>query len=338
VKLAKFLEKKGDAKSALQECILARQWNMPGEDIAHCGEIQKRLCVEVTFIARDFSHATSVPPPVAEVTTSAPISHPPITLKQGEPVESAWEAAYDNAKRKLEIGQWAEALKPGETAAALAEQLKPVDYRMMKTFDLLGDIYYRAGRLADSKAAVQRELDLTVQALGPQSAQNQRPISALAIIAVGQKDYATAETLYLRLLDNFEKNYDPIDLRISSTLIQVGEFYEFQKAYEKAEPYLLHAYEIGKRADGDVGPVIEDYAAILRRFYISWGKFDKAEPYCRKVLSLREENYGRNSRAVADSIQTLADVLDKLGKKDEAAGLRKRSEAILGTGIPPKQQ
>jgi tetratricopeptide (TPR) repeat protein len=209
---------------------------------------------------------------------------------------------------------------------------------MMNTFDLLGDIYSRAGRMADAKAALQRELDLTVQALGSESIQNQRPISALAFVAMEQKDYAAAETLYLRLLDNSEKNYDPLDLRISSTLIQVGEFYEFRKAYEKAEPYLLRAYEIGKRADGDVGPVIELYAAKLQALYISWGKFDKAEPYCRKVLSLREQNYGRNSRMVAESIQTLADVLDKQGKKDEAASLRKRSEAILGAGIPPKQQ
>jgi len=339
VKLAKFLEKKGDAKSALQECNLARQWSMPLEDIAHCGEIQKRLGVEVTFIARDYSHFTSVPPPVAEVKdVSAPISHPTVTMKQGETVESAWQDAYDNAKRKLEAGQWAEAVKPAETAAALAEQLKPVDYRMMNTFDLLGEIYYRRVRLADAKVVLQRELDLTVEALGPQSEQIQRPVSALAIIAMEKKDYATAETLYLRLLDNVEKNYDPIDFRISRTLVQVGEFYESQKAYEKGEPYLLHAYEIGKRADGDVGPVIEAYAAILQRFYISWGKFDKAEPYCRKVLSLREQNYGRNSRAVAESIQTLADVLDKQGKNDEAASLRKRSEAILGAGIPPKQQ
>jgi tetratricopeptide (TPR) repeat protein len=349
VKLARFQEKKGDLKDAVKQCTLARQWNMPDEDIAHCGEIQKRLGVEVTFVVRSLgapataATVASAKPaaakaPVAETQPAAPISHPNVTLKPGETVESAWQSAFDAGKRKLAAHQYAEAEKLLETAAALAEYLKPFNERTMGTFDLLGSTYYLDGRAADARATFQRELDLTTKELGAQSEQNQRPLSELASVAVAQKNFSAAETLYLRLVDNAEKNYDPSDTRICIFLFQLAEFYQSQKAYEKAEPYMLRAYAIGKQADGDVGPVIELYAAKLQTLYIAWGKFDKAEPYCRKVLSLREQNYGRNSRAVADSIQTLADVLDKIGKKDEAASLRKRSDAILGAGIPPKQE
>jgi tetratricopeptide (TPR) repeat protein len=344
MKLAGFEEKKGNLKDALNECTQARQWNMPDEDIAHCGEIQKRLGVEVTFVVRNFgassiaAKAAPAKSPAANSEPAAPISHPTVTLKQGETVESAWQTAFDAGKRKFTAHQYPEAEKLLESAAALAEQLKPFNERAMSTFDILGSTYFMDGRPSDARATFQRELDLTQKELGAQSEQNQRALFELASVAVAQKDFATAETFYLRLLDNCEKNYDPSDTRISIALFQVGEFYQSQKAYEKAEPYMLQAYAIGMKADGDSGPVIELYAAKLQTFYIAWGKFDKAEPYCRKVLALREQNYGRNSRAVADSIQTLADVLDKVGKKDEAASLRKRSEAILGAGIPPKQQ
>lgn len=344
MKLARFQEKKGNIKEALNQCTQARQWNMPDEDITHCGEIQKRLGVEVTFVVRNFgtpsTAAKIAPAKTASANTEPPaaISRPAVTLKQGETVESAWQAAFDAGKRKFTAHQYPEAEKSLENAAALAEHLKPFNERAMGTFDLLGSTYFMDGRASDARATFQRELDLTEKELGAKSEQNQRALFELASVAVAQKDFATAETLYLRLLDNCEKNYDPSDTRISIALFQIGEFYQSQKAYEKAEPYVLRAYAIGTQADGDSGPVIELYAAKLQTFYIEWGKFDKAEPYCRKVLALREQNYGRNSRAVADSIQTLADVLDKVGKKDEAASLRKRSEAILGAGIPSKQQ
>jgi hypothetical protein len=42
---------------------------------------------------------------------------------------------------------------------------------------------------------------------------------------------------------------------------------------------------------------------------IAWGKFDKAEPYARKVLAMRERQYGHDSRMVVSSLQTLIDIL-----------------------------
>ncbi|HEY4839618.1 MAG TPA: tetratricopeptide repeat protein [Candidatus Acidoferrales bacterium] len=344
MKLARFLDKKGDMNGALQECKLARGWSVADEDVAYCGEIEKRLGVEVTFIVRSFistekeakKEATNIPEPNAHST--GPVSHPIVALKPGETIESAWQQAHDRGQREFAVRKFEDAEKSLEIAAALSEKMQPFNERNMNTFDLLGATYSMDGKLDAARSTFQRELDLTEKNLGAQSDQNQRPLSELAIVATMQKDFASTETLYLRLVDNSEKNYDPSDTRICIFLFQLAEFYQSQKAYEKAEPYMLRAYAIGKQADGDSGPVIELYAAKLETLYIAWGKFDKAEPYCRKVLALREQNYGRNSRAVADSIQTLADVLDKEGKKDEAASLRKRSEAILGAGIPPKQQ
>jgi tetratricopeptide (TPR) repeat protein len=343
--LAKLLEKKGDLAGALEQCKLAGQWNLEPEGNATCAEIQKRNGVEVT------SNFRTVPTPTSDswakttaaasspsVAASTPKPRPTVALKPGETVDAAWLNAFNAGQTAAYELRFADAEKLLEIASVWAEQLQPFNENALKTFDMLGQTYWRDKKLDDAKATFQRELDVTEKALGPASDQNQRALSELAMVLMQQKNYAPAEAVFLRLLDNSEKNYGPDDPRVTTWLLQLGEYYQSQKAYEKAEPYLLREYEIVKNMDGDISVVAEGSITELQNFYIAWEKFDKAEPFSRKLLALRERHYGPNSKSVATSIQTLADVLDKVGKKDEAASLRKRSEAILGAGIPPKQQ
>jgi len=343
--LAKLLEKKGDLAGALEQCKLAGQWNLDPEGNAACAAIQKRNGVEVTSNFRpaptpasdDWGKTTAVTPSPS-ATASAPRSRPTVTLKPGETVDSAWLNAYRAGETALSELRFADAEKLLETASTLAEKLQPFNENVLRTFDSLGEAYWRDKKLDDARATFQRELDLTEKAFGPTSEQNQQPLEELAMVLMAQKNYAPAEGIFLRLLDNNERKYGPNDPGDTTWLLQVGEFYESQKEYAKAEPYMLRDYEIVKNMDGDISVVAEGSITKLQNFYIAWEKFDKAEPFCRKLLALRERHYGPDSKAVVNSIQTLADVLDKLGKKDEAASLRKRSEAIMGAGIPPKQQ
>jgi tetratricopeptide (TPR) repeat protein len=343
--LAKFLEKKGDLAGALEQCKLAGQWNLDPEGSASCAEIQKRNGVEVTSNFRPIPTPSSDSwgktaaanlSPIAPAFTPRP--RPTVALKPGETVDAAWLNAFNAGQTAAHEQRFADAEKLLEIASTWAEQLQPFNENALRTFDMLGETYWRDKKLDDAKATFQRELDLTEKALGPASDQNQRALSELATVLMAQKNYAPAEGVFLRLLDNSEKNYGPDDPRVTTWLLQLGEYYQSQKEYAKAEPYLLRDYEIVKNMDGDISVVAEGSIAKMQSFYIAWEKFDKAEPFCRKLLALRERHYGPDSKAVVNSIQTLADVLDKLGKKDEAAGLRKRSEAILGAGIPPKQQ
>ncbi len=120
------------------------------------------------------------------------------------------------------------------------------------------------------------------------SEQNQHPLAALAMALMAQKNYARAEGAFLRLLDNSERNYGPDDPRVTTWLLHLGEFYKSQKEYAKAEPYMLRDYEIVKNMDGDISVVAEGSITEMQNFYIAWGKFDKAEPFCRKLVALRE--------------------------------------------------
>jgi hypothetical protein len=63
--------------------------------------------------------------------------------------------------------------------------------------------------------------------------------------------------------------------------------------------------------------------------YLTWERFDKAEPYARRVLAIRERVYGPSSPMVLNQLRTVIDILTKIGKTEEADNLRKRAAAIL---------
>ena len=322
--LAKFLEKKGDLAGALEQCKLAGQWNLDPEGSASCAEIQKRNGVEVTSNFRPWptrdstSEVNTSPESPAPVSAPAPAPkpRPSVILKPGETVDAAWLDAYRAGETALSELRFADAEKTLETASMLAEKLQPFNENVVRTFESLAEAYWRDNKRDDAIATYRRELDVTEKAVGPTSEKNQYPLASLARALMMQKNYAPAEGIFLRLLDNSERNYGPDDPRVTTWLLQLGEYYQSQNEYAKAEPYLLRDYEIVKNMDGDISVVAEGSIAKMQSFYIAWEKFDKAEPFCRKLLALRERHYGPDSKAVVNSIQTLADVLDKLGKKE----------------------
>ncbi|PYX85283.1 MAG: hypothetical protein DMG70_04230 [Acidobacteria bacterium] len=60
-----------------------------------------------------------------------------------------------------------------------------------------------------------------------------------------------------------------------------------------------------------------------------WNKFDKAEPYYRRILALGEKQFGNSSVQLTSAIEKLASILTNLGRLDEARQLRKPNEQIM---------
>jgi hypothetical protein len=63
--------------------------------------------------------------------------------------------------------------------------------------------------------------------------------------------------------------------------------------------------------------------------YGKWGKFDKAEPYYRKLLALQEKDFGADNPRLCPTLQVLANALTNLGQVEEAPHLRKRSQILM---------
>ena len=67
----------------------------------------------------------------------------------------------------------------------------------------------------------------------------------------------------------------------------------------------------------------------LANFYDGWGRFDKAEPYWRELLSLQEKKYGPESSMLPATLNQFAQVLANLGRVDEATQMRQRMRTLM---------
>ncbi len=314
-RLAPLLEKKGDAKGALEQYRQAAEIAKDQESRTAYSDAQKRLGAQLVAIQ-----------PAKKSAKPASRPHPAVPAAQ---LESAWREALADGDELMAQGKQREAIEQLQYAVSLAEKLTPQDERLLNSVFRLGLDYLQQRRLDEGKAVMERMLALGEQIYGPQSRQITPTLQTLADVDAYQKDYATAETLYMRALELNEKFLGADHTVVAANLSQLGKLYKEEKAFDKAEPMFLRALAISESlSPGGDDLVMAHYVIQVQDLYVSWGKFDKAEPYACRILSMNERVYGPNSRMVLTELQTLIDILSKLGKTEEADNLRNRSAAI----------
>jgi tetratricopeptide (TPR) repeat protein len=320
-KLARLLEKKGDRTGALEQYRQAVDLQRDQETRDAYAAAQQRLGVQPKPTTSAQHHDAP-----ASVEAPAPAA-PAVT---GKDLESQWRDAMEAGDRALHEGRFLDAQTSLKSAVALAENLKPRDDRLLNAVSHLAFSYLLHRDFSPGKIILQRQLTLAREISGPQSIQTVQSLEGLAGVAFEQKDYATAEKFYLQAIEGNENILGPAHTMVAVDLVRLAAVYEAQGAFGKAEPLVLRANSISEAISAE-GPVAESYLTQVATLYIKWERFDKAEPYCRKVLALRERQYGTNSRMVLAALKSLADVLTKLGRSDEAGHLRNRTQAILAS-------
>jgi tetratricopeptide (TPR) repeat protein len=154
-------------------------------------------------------------------------------------------------------------------------------------------------------------------------------LESLGDVATHENDFPKAESLYMRAFELNEKFTGAESTFVGMDLSRLGLMYQKEKAFDKAEPLFLRALTISDAlSQGGYDPVTEHYVTQVQNLYLAWPKFDKAEPYARRVLAIRERTYGPNSPMVLNQLRTVIDILTKIGKTEEADNLRKRAAAI----------
>jgi tetratricopeptide (TPR) repeat protein len=320
-RLASLLEKKGDRAGALEQYRQAADVQRDQETREAYAAAQQRLgaAPKPTTSAQHHDAPDSVGP------------HPPVAAApSGKDLESRWRDAMEAGDRALREGRYVDAQASLKSAVALAENLKPRDNRLLNSVSHLAFSYLLHRDWTPGKIILQRQLTLASEISGPQSIQTVQPLEGLAGVAFEQKDYVTAEKFYLQAIERNESILGPAHTMVAVDLVRLAAVYEAQGAFGKAEPLVLRANSISQGISPE-GPVAESYLQQVATLYIKWEKLDKAEPYCRRVVALRERQYGVDSHMVVAALQTLADVLTKLGRSDEAGNLRNRTPSILAS-------
>ena len=109
---------------------------------------------------------------------------------------------------------------------------------------------------------------------------------------------------------------------------QEGRMADAERAYEAALD------EADAFPPGD--PRLTATLSTLARVYCLQGKYDLAEPLCRRALAIKEKTLGPAHSDVAATLKDLVDILRAQGKTEEAEPLYRRALAILERAIGPE--
>ncbi|CAN0413880.1 unnamed protein product, partial [Laminaria digitata] len=128
-----------------------------------------------------------------------------------------------------------------------------------------------------------------------------------------------------------------------------------QGKYAEAEPLYARCQAIEEKALGPEHPSLATtlnnragllsicssaflaLTTFLMQFYATFqGKYEEAGPLCERSLAIREKALGPDHPDVANSLNTLAELLRKQGKYAEAEPLYARCQAIREKALGPE--
>ena len=113
----------------------------------------------------------------------------------------------------------------------------------------------------------------------------------------------------------------------SVSLSELAQVYQEIRDYQRAEPLLLQAYEIGKKYFGEADLTTIGDLELLGRNYNKQGRYAEAETCIRKALAQARQSFPKDGEVVTGAAAELADVLYHEGKSGEAAELYETSVA-----------
>jgi len=188
---------------------------------------------------------------------------------------------------------------------------------------------------AAAEAAYERELKVTAELDGAQSANMAGPFQSLGRNALIQRDYASAEKFFFRAVDVNEKVFGEGSDKVAYSLLDASSVYVAQKDYAKAETYLLRALNTEESLHGREGVDLLMPLANVCALYDKWGKPDKLEPYNRQMIAVLEKQFGANSPQLVSTLTSEAHTLRSLGRPKEATDVENRLASIRSATMNP---
>lgn len=141
------------------------------------------------------------------------------------------------------------------------------------------------------------------------------------------KKYEDAAKRFVELQASAEKSDDKKRQRKAMTALAANYFY--QKDYSKAEELDRKALELAQSIssvnDGTVAICLNDLAETL----VEEKRFDEALPLIKRSVALSEEVFSHNHPLLGTRLNFLADLLERMGHKDDAVLYRSEGQGII---------
>jgi CHAT domain-containing protein/tetratricopeptide (TPR) repeat protein len=239
------------------------------------------------------------------------------------------QTAFDEANKRWDEGQYADAIASGEQALALREAvLGGTHPDVAACLDMLGLHRLLQGDVVRAEPLLQRALAIQEAALDKNHQDIARTLNTLARLYADQALYSRAEPLYARALTIREAAFGQSHPLVAEVLNNLANLYVDQRLYARAEPLFQRALAIREAGLGKDHPEVAQTLADLAWSYNLQGFYGRAKPLLQRALAIREAAFGKNHPLVADLLRALGDLYAGQGLYARAKPLYARASAI----------
>lgn len=172
---------------------------------------------------------------------------------------------------------------------------------------------FDARRFQEAIPPAQKVVDLTEQQYGALHPQMVNALTNLATTQFRVKDYAAAETAYLRAVKVVEANEGGFSRSMLQPLLGLAVTYQATGYHVEAAATLRRAVDVSRKLDGLFSPQQLNLLNPLIDSYVALSRVDDAEREHKYAMQLAESFYGKND-------VRLLPTLDRLGRWYEATG------------------
>ena len=218
------------------------------------------------------------------------------------------------ASLALDRGDLTEARKNCLLALQLHEKAgSNWDYQRAATLQNLSRVAIRLRDLAAADGYSRQAVAIT-ERIGAGSTRHAVYVASWGDVAYAAGDWTRAEKRYRAALAIVEKN-DPESLNAAQTLVMLGRVMRIRGNLHSARQYTERAARLlEKTKDPDLMYALQSLALIVAE----QGELVLAEQIGRRALSLQEKRHGEAHPLAATSLETLAFILARQGRKTEA--------------------
>ncbi len=187
-----------------------------------------------------------------------------------------------------------------------------------RTQNNLGAVLRAQGRFAEAGEALERAIEIRRAAAGPLSLELAESLNNYAGVLNGLKRPADAERVLAESLEIRRQLLPKGHPLVAQSLSNLGVMIATQGDLARAEPYFRESLEMARESLGDDHPDLTTAYNSLATVLWLRGDFAGAEPLMREVVRLRTRAFPAGDARIAQGRLTLARVLGKLERAEEA--------------------
>ena len=206
----------------------------------------------------------------------------------------------------------------------LEQTARPDGVSLMTALNNAAELYRSQGKLSPAEQMAERALNIAGR-LSKDDVRRSHPLHTLACVYQSMGRAEEARRLFLEALDLRERSLGPEHPHLASTLTNLASLYLAEGNLDAAGPLAERAVSILEKTLGPEHPNTAVALNNLAQYRRLRGLYAKAERLYRRALSIWEHSGSTNTKEYAVALENLANLFQDIGRKTEAARLRRTS-------------